>query len=93
MASRKYRHAHQTERKRLQPIVEAGKAYCQQPVCVMANRWIPPGTRWCLGHDDTGTRWIGPVHERCNAADGARRGNRQRSRRHPTAPPTGRWTL
>ena len=91
MASPKYRRAHQAERKRLEPHVAAGQAYCAQPVCLMRNRWIPPGTPWCLGHDDTGTRWIGPVHERCNATDGARRGNTMRAQKRATR--TNRWAL
>jgi hypothetical protein len=77
----RYRHRHQQERKRWAPVVAAGEAYCAQPVCVMATRWIPPGTAWALGHDDTGQVWIGPVHQRCNARDGAARGNRMRSRK------------
>lgn len=76
----KYGHQHQRERKRWAPIVEAGNAYCTEPVCVMQSRWIPPGTRWHLSHDPTGTRYIGPSHGACNEAENARRNNPKRGK-------------
>jgi hypothetical protein len=76
---RGYGHGHQQERERWRPTVEAGQARCAQPICLMRNRWIRPGTPWALGHNDTRTAYIGPVHERCNAADGGRR-SKQRTR-------------
>jgi len=51
-----------------------GFTYCAQPVCVMRSRLITPSMRWCAGHNDAGTEYIGPVHMRCNVRDGARRG-------------------
>jgi hypothetical protein len=72
----KYGAAHKRERERLKPIVDAGRAECAQPVCLMPSRRIAPGEPWALGHDDSGTRWIGPVHQRCNIHDGAVRGGR-----------------
>ena len=79
----KYGPAHQAERKRLTPIVEAGNAYCAEPVCVMSSRWIAPGSKWTLCHDTTGTQWIGPGHQRCNQREAAVRGNRARSASPP----------
>lgn len=70
-----------------------GTLTCTQPTCVMPTRTIRPGEPWALGHDDTGTTYLGPVHKRCNDLDGARRGNR-RSRGLPDRPATaGRWVL
>lgn len=51
-----------------------GVAYCAQPRCLMRSRVILPGMRWCAGHDTTGTRYIGLVHEKCNRSDGAVQG-------------------
>lgn len=78
----KYSAAHQRERRRLTPIVNAGHAHCAQPICVMPNRWIQPGTPWALGHNDAGTAWIGPVHNLCNQRDAARRGGHARALKH-----------
>lgn len=38
--------------------------FCAKPGC---GRWIPPGSRWDLGHDpfDRAT-YLGPMHEACN---------------------------
>ena len=94
----RYAAAHQRERRRLKPSVDRGEAYCQQGfngssgTCLMPTRWIEPGTPWVLGHDDAGTGWIGPVHERCNQHDGASRGGHAASRaRHGAAVPFGTW--
>lgn len=80
MSKPRYRHAHQQERKRLEPSVNRGEAYCVEPVCLKADRWIEPGTPWDVSHDPTGQTTIGPSHRRCNRSEGARRGNRQRGR-------------
>lgn len=92
MTSQRYRYAHQQERKRLRVDVEAGLAYCAEPVCLMADRWIPPGTPWDVSHDPSGTVTIGPSHRACNRSEGARRGNRMRrgDRQNGTA---NRWRL
>ena len=50
-----------------------GYLLCAQPACLHPTRTILPGMRWCAGHDDTGTAYIGPVHLRCNVTDGAKR--------------------
>lgn len=81
--ARGYGWAHQKERARLTPLVDAGQAYCMQPVCVHRDRWIRPGTPWALGHNDTRTAWIGPVHADCNQLDGASKGGRVKAARTP----------
>ena len=73
MSKPQYRYAHQQERDRWRPVVESGRAYCAEPICVLPSRWIAPGTPWDLSHDVTGTHWIGPSHARCNRAENARR--------------------
>lgn len=74
-----YRYAHQQERKRWAPIVERGEAMCSEPVCVKPSRWIPPGSKWHLSHNPSGTHWIGPSHAACNGAENARRNNPKRA--------------
>lgn len=70
-----------------------GALTCAQPECVMPARIIRLGKPWALGHNDTGSAYIGPVHKRCNNRDGARRGNR-RARGPPDQPGiAGRWVL
>jgi hypothetical protein len=54
-------------------LARDGHLICAQPECVLRSRLILPGMRWCAGHDDTGTAYIGPVHLRCNIRDGAKR--------------------
>jgi len=80
--ARGWGNAHQQERKRWKPIVEAGQAYCQQGLngssgtCLHRSRWIAPGSRWDLGHNDARTGWIGPCHSDCNQRAGASLGGR-----------------
>lgn len=65
-----------------QQLEQTGQLVCAQRVCVLFHRRITPATKWHLGHDDTGTRYIGPVHAICNVKDGARRARaRQRATR------------
>lgn len=73
----KYRSkAHRDERaKYVRQMERDGYLVCAQPVCVMPTRIIQRGDRWHLGHDASGTQFIGPVCARCNVVDGARRGN------------------
>lgn len=60
---------------------EAGQwLTCRQPECVMPDRTIAPNEPAHMGHDDTGTVLIGPVHARCNTRDGAIRGNKMRGK-------------
>ncbi len=84
--ARGYGNKHQRERKRLRPIVEAGQAYCTEPICLMGDRWIEPGTLWDLAHNrDTGGH-RGPAHIRCNRTEGIRY-------RNATRRPYRRWAL
>jgi hypothetical protein len=78
----KYRsREHRAERKRLeQEMQRVGYLTCAQPVCVMPTRIIRPGEPWHVGHDDTGTAYIGPVQERCNVHDAAVRARARRDR-------------
>jgi hypothetical protein len=73
----KYRSkAHRDERaKWAREIKRAGSVQCAQPECVMDERTIWAGDPWHLGHDDSGSHYIGPCHPQCNVTDGARRGN------------------
>lgn len=75
---RGYGTAHKKLRAQWEPLVASGQAFCHSAVCLMASRWIQPGTPWHLGHTPDRTGWTGPEHEKCNEADGARRGNRMR---------------
>ena len=69
---------HRRERARwVRQMEHDGYLVCQQPVCLSPTRIIKPGDRWHLGHDDSGTVYIGPVCARCNVVDGAKRGNRR----------------
>ena len=86
-SARGYGISHQRERARWKLIVDAGNAYCAQPVCVMAARWIAPGSQWCLGHTADRTAYLGPVHRACNEMDGARRGSRIRTREASSTTP------
>ena len=76
--SNRYNYAHQQVRAEWKPRVESGGEYCRATECLMPNRWIHPAAEWHLGHDETGTRHIGPVHARCNVVEGAIRGAAKR---------------
>lgn len=63
--ARGYGRAHEAERKRWVPKVDAGLvncARCREP--------IEPGRPWDLGHDDTRKAWTGPEHRTCNRRAG-----------------------
>lgn len=62
---RGYGAAHQKERKRWEPIVEAGNATCDR-----CNTPIEPGTPWDLGHNDDRTGYTGAEHQDCNRRAG-----------------------
>ena len=84
---------HRNTRAALKPTVDAGHAHCTEIICLEERdgrtRWIQPGTRWDLAHDRTQAgAYLGPAHARCNRAEGARHGNKQRG---PT--PHRNWTL
>ena len=78
---RGYSGQHPKLRAKWKPLVDAGQVSCHASICLMPTRWIPPGSSWHLGHTPDRTGWTGPEHERCNEADGARRGNRMRGTR------------
>ena len=73
---------HVKKRHAWEPKVRTGQVPCHAAVCLEElegrGRYIVPGTPWHLGHTADRTGYTGPEHERCNEADGARRGNRQR---------------
>lgn len=76
-AARGYGYAHQRMRDSLAPIVASGRARCAEVVCLMPDRWIPPGSKWDLAHGATRDTYRGPAHARCNRSEGARRRNRK----------------
>lgn len=88
----RYGPEHRKERARWEPTVQAGEAFCQQGIpgngssgtCLHRTRWIRPGSRWALGHNDQRTTWIGPVHADCNHADASRRGGQTTAHRYGT---------
>lgn len=68
---RGYGQAHQAERKRWAPIVQAGNA-----VCARCQKPLAPDEPYDLGHTDDRTTWQGPEHRRCNRAAGGTNGAR-----------------
>jgi hypothetical protein len=68
--ARGYGARHQAERRKWEPLVQAGVC-----TCVRCGFPIPPGTRWHLDHADDGIHYRGPAHARCNLIAAARRGN------------------
>lgn len=58
---RGYDAAHDAERERWAPYVEAGIVVCDK-----CNTLIQPGSAWDLGHNDRRTAWTGPEHAHCN---------------------------
>ncbi len=83
-AARGYGGAHARLRRQWELVVDAGAAFCHQPVCLEERdgrtRRIIPGTPWDLGHTPDRTGWTGPEHRRCSRADG-NRSQRRRQRR------------
>jgi hypothetical protein len=88
-ADRGYGSPHQKLRDQWKPAVEAGQVTCRAAICLEVrdgrSRMIAPGTPWHLGHTADRSGWTGPEHQRCGAADGARRGNRMRGQRRAMA--------
>ncbi len=64
--ARGYNRAHELERERWRPAVEAGRIDCRAPTCVMPDRRIRAGQAWDLGHTDDRKTWRGPEHAPCN---------------------------
>lgn len=83
MSKPQYRRAHQAERERWRPTVEAGQAYCVEPICLELRdgrgRWIHPLSKWHLCHDAATGAWLGPGHPRCNIAESNRRNAKKRA--------------
>jgi len=91
---RGYGYAHQQERERWRPEVDAGRAICHAAICLMPARWIIPGTPWDLGHTPDRTGWTGPEHATCNRSAGNRSARRRRLRRRTASQPfttSRRW--
>jgi len=93
---RGYGREHRKERARWEPVVEAGQAWCCAIVCIMPVRWIPPGSKWDLGHNPDRTAYLGPCHQECNRSEGGRRGNAHwpkavKAREKPRWRPTTNW--
>ena len=78
MAAPAYGAEHQRERDLWRPTVDAGQAHCAEPICLMPDRWIEPGTPWDLAHDRREGGYHGPAHKRCNSSEGAVYGNHLR---------------
>jgi hypothetical protein len=69
---------HRAAKAQYRKDIDEGNGWCAEPVCKMASRFIPPGSRFHASHDPSGTRYIGPSHPACNTSEGASRGNRAR---------------
>lgn len=83
MAKPKYAtRRHKQARDSYASLIASGRAYCAEDICLEERegrtRWIEPGTPFDAAHTDDGLAYKGPAHARCNRADGARRGNRDR---------------
>lgn len=60
-------------------MLRDGQLWCAESRCIMRSRLILPGMRWAAGHDSTGTRYVGPVHQQCNASDAGRRARQRQT--------------
>ena len=83
MAHPKYRGAYLAIRKAWAPVVARGEATCHEPICLMPQRPIAPGTRWDLSHAPDGSI-LGPSHPLCNRSEGGKRGRAKQSARFLT---------
>jgi hypothetical protein len=79
--SNPYDHKHRAVRDQYRPTVDAGQAWCAEPVCKQANRWIQPGTPWDLSHDRANGGYLGPSHAGCNRSEGGREKHKRQRRR------------
>lgn len=85
--SRGYGSAHQRERKRWAKILAEGGASCAR-----CGGWIPPGSKWDLGHHDRDrAQYVGPEHRRCNRATAGRGARRARVIVDTPTPPAREW--
>lgn len=80
-ADRGYGAAHQRERERHRPAVEAGRARCCEIICLFPSRLIPPAAKWDLAHNRRTGAHLGPAHRKCNQAEGWRWANHLRQLR------------
>lgn len=82
---RGYGSAHQRERAKWKPHVDAGLVQCHAKrhvaACLARDLWLIPGQPWDLGHNEERTAWTGPEFRSCNRADGGRRRHRTTTRR------------
>jgi hypothetical protein len=83
-----YGSEHRAERARWAELVESGHGWCCEAVCLRSSRWIPPGSKWHLSHDPSGTVWTGVSHHECNESEGSRR---RHGRVRRDWAPTVRW--
>jgi hypothetical protein len=67
---RGYTTAHDRERARWAPRVDAGLVDCWR-----CTQPIEPGRPWDLGHNDDRTAWNGPEHRHCNRSAAGIKGN------------------
>lgn len=83
MAKAKYGKAHRKQREADATVVDEGRAYCAEAVCLVelesGSRWVAPGSRWASAHDPTGTYYVGISHGKCNESEAATRGNKARA--------------
>lgn len=68
-SARGYGTAHQEQRRRWQPKVDAGIVNCAR-----CGQPIEPGRPWDLGHTDDRRTWTGPEHRTCNRRAGGTNG-------------------
>lgn len=79
----KYGTAHKRLRAAINKRMQAGEIFC----CWRCGIRLHPGPDWHLGHDDTGTRYLGPECVPCNIRDGARRARAKQGKvKHPPKP-------
>lgn len=70
---RGYGYPHQRAKRAVTPTVDAGKAWCAEPICELPTRWIQPGTPWDMAHDRANPgHYLGPAHQHCNRVEGIR---------------------
>jgi hypothetical protein len=67
-----YGYEHQRLKEQWRPIVDAGRAICAEPICLLPDRHIAPSQPWDLAHNRRTGGYRGPAHRRCNRAEGAR---------------------
>jgi hypothetical protein len=84
---RGYGIAHRRLRARWAKKVDAGEVHCWR-----CGRWIEPGSRWDLGHDEDRSVTRGPEHQACNRATATHKAERTGRRRQPETEPELSWS-